>query len=98
MTESDQRLSRLERKVDWILRIVGIQLVLLVGLALWYGLTYVFHLASTITLVLIVAVPLLYVFRSYLPGPVLGAIKRSGKFIMTLARLKGRRLRTEDQI
>ena len=97
MNDQNQRLGRLERKVDWILRIVGIQLVLCVGFALWYGLTYMFQLASTVTLVLIVAVPLLYAFRRYLPGPVLSALSRSGKFAMSsLARFKGRSIQAND--
>ena len=98
MNDSNQRLARLEKKVDWILRLVGIQIVLFLGMALWYGLTYVFQLASTITLVILVAVPLLYVFRKRLPAPILGAIKQGGVLTMALARAAGRKLRTEDQM
>lgn len=74
----DARLARLEKKVDWIIRLVAVQLAVTCLLGLSYGISYIFNIASTIVVLLVVAIPLLYVFRHSLPG----AARRTGRRVV----------------
>ncbi len=88
MNHENQRLARIERKVDWILRVVGIQFTLFLGILLWYGISYAVRMASSVALILIVAVPVLYLFRKSLPASVVATLKRGVNLLVSLLRFK----------
>lgn len=81
-TDSD-RLTRLERKVDWIIRLVALQFALTFLIALSYGFSSLLRLVGTVFVLLVVAVPLLYVFRNSLPTTARSTGKRVGNLIAT---------------
>ena len=61
---NEQNNERLERKIDWLTRLVYVQLAILSV----FGISYMFQVARLLVLFLIIALPLLIVFRSSLPG------------------------------
>ncbi len=79
MNEQDsERLRRLERKIDWLTRLTYVQIAMLTV----FGISYMFQVARMVVLFLIVAVPLLIVFRSSLPRWARGI----GRLLATFAR------------
>ena len=82
MAKNDSdRLTRLEKKVDWIIRLVAIQFGLTCLIVVSYGFSSVLRLLGTVCLLLVVAIPLLYVFRGSLPPAARSAAKRIGNFV-----------------
>ncbi len=63
-TQDNERLQRLERKIDWLTRLVYVQIAILSV----FGISYMFQVARLLVLFLIIVLPLLIVFRSSLPG------------------------------
>ena len=72
------QLRRLERKIDWLTRLVYVQIAMLAV----FGVSYMFQVARTLVLFLMVAVPLLIVFRGSLPR----WARKIGRLIATFAR------------
>ena len=62
--QNNKWLQRLERKIDWLTRLVYVQIAILSVV----GISYMFRVARLLVLFLIIAVPLLIVFRGSLPG------------------------------
>ena len=61
---NEQNNERLERKIDWLTRLVYVQLAILSV----FGISYMFQVARLLVLFLIIALPVVIVFRSSLPG------------------------------
>jgi hypothetical protein len=79
MNEQDsERLRRLERKLDWLTRLIYVQIAILTV----FGISYMFQVARLLVLFLIIAVPLLIVFRGSLPG----WARKIGRLLATFAR------------
>lgn len=94
MPDNDSdRLTRLEKKVDWIIRLVAVQFALTCVIAVSYGFSSLLRLVGTIFLFCVVAVPLLYVFRNSLPITARSAGNRVGNLIAA----SFRRIRASSQ-
>lgn len=77
------RLDRIERKVDWTLRLVTAHLILSCVIGLGALASRVFHTAVALFVPLLILVPLLYIFRERLPGFLRASVAKVGRWLAT---------------
>ena len=76
--QDHERLLRLERKLDWLTRLIYVQIAILCV----FGISYMYQIARLLVLFLIIVVPFLIVFRGSLPG----WARKCGRLLASFAR------------